>query len=60
MKLPKVNKVKLAYVLIGVLFVGMFVLMEVITYRETTQWITEMATHYYNGRDNQSFLVQSR
>jgi len=60
MKIPKVNKVKLAYVLIGVMFVGMFVLMEVITYRETVDWVTEAATHYYNGRDNQGFLVQSR
>jgi hypothetical protein len=55
-----VSKTGLLKVLVGVMILGSLVLVEVITYKETTNWITEEATHYYNGKNDTSFLVSSR
>lgn len=58
MKLPKVNKVKLAFVLIGVLLAGSLVLVEVITYRETVSWLSDEFTRII--QEDNGFLAQSR
>lgn len=60
MKLKLVSKMGMLKVLLAVLIFGCLGLVEVVTYNETVNWITEEATHYYNGKQNISFLDQSR